>query len=125
MARPEKSDLNRRSARGVHNVGEVSSGVRTSYEVLVSGLRNPRGVDTAANGRLYVAEAGQGGDVCFPGASTEEGGPLRAGLSSRISLIDVSAKSRTDFITGLLSFGGPLFAVGEVGCPSRATRWSP
>ena len=115
IARPEKSDLNRRSARGPHNGGGVPTSDRSSFEVVVSGLRNPRGVDVAGSGRLNVAEAGQGGDVCFPGASTEEGGPLCAGLSSRISLVDVSARSRTDLITGLLSFGGPLFAVGASG----------
>ena len=34
----------------------------TDVEVIASGLRNPRGMDFAPNGDLYVAEAGRGGN---------------------------------------------------------------
>lgn len=82
---------------------------------VVIGLRNPRGLDMSADGKLYVAEGGEAGDVCFEGAETEEGGPQCAGLSSRISRVDVKTGTRSDFITGLLSVGGPLFAIGASG----------
>ena len=82
---------------------------------VVSGLRNPRGLDMSADGKLYVAEGGEAGDVCFEGAETEEGGPMCAGLSSRISRVDVATGTRSDFITGLVSVGGPLFAIGASG----------
>jgi hypothetical protein len=55
------------------------------YDVVTTGLRNPRGVALSADGKVYVAEAGDSGNVCFQGASTEQGGPLCAGPSSRIS----------------------------------------
>ena len=85
------------------------------YSTVVDGLRNPRGLDVSANGTLYVAEAGEAGDVCFEGIETEEGGDLCGGLSSRISHIDVRAGTREDFITDLASAGGPLFAIGASG----------
>jgi hypothetical protein len=85
------------------------------FTTVVSGLRNPRGLDFSANGTLYVAEGGVAGDVCFPGAETEEGGPLCGGTSGRISQVDVKAGTRSDFITGLASIGGPLFAIGPSG----------
>jgi hypothetical protein len=86
-----------------------------SYETVVSGLRNPRGIDFSANGKLYVAEGGQAGSVCFAGAATEEGGPECAGLTARISRVDTRTGTRTDYITGLVSVGGPLFAIGVSG----------
>jgi hypothetical protein len=48
---------------------EVTSGVKT----VATGLDNPRGLDFAPNGALYVTEAGRGGDEpCFPGLGGEE-----------------------------------------------------
>ena len=83
--------------------------------VVVNGLANPRGLAFSADGKLYVAEAGQAGDVCFAGVGTEEGGPLCAGFSGRISRVDTAAGTRNDYISGLLSIGGPLFAIGATG----------
>lgn len=85
------------------------------YTVVVSGLRNPRGLAINAAGTLFVAEAGEAGAVCFAGLTTEEGGPTCAGSSSRISRINTVTKKRSDYATGLLSVGGPLFAIGASG----------
>ena len=39
-----------------------------SWEVVVNGLDNPRGLNFGPLGRLYIAEAGRGGDgMCGPG----------------------------------------------------------
>ena len=46
---------------------------------------------------------------------TEEGGPLCVGLSARISRVDTVSGTRSDFITGLVSAGEPLFAIGASG----------
>ena len=85
------------------------------YQTVVDGLRNPRGLDVSADGKLYVAEGGESGDVCFDGIGTEEGGTLCVGLSARISRVDTASGTRSDFITGLVSVGGPLFAIGASG----------
>jgi len=82
---------------------------------IVQGLRNPRGLDVAANGMLYVAEGGEAGNVCFPGEETEEGGPLCGGMSGRISAVDVNAGTRSTLVDGLFSIGGALFAIGPSG----------
>jgi hypothetical protein len=92
------------------------------YTTIVDGLRNPRGIDFSADGKLYVAESGEAGDVCFTGIPTEEGGTLCAGLSSRISRVDVRAHTRRDYITGLVSVGGPLFAIGASGLGVRGNQ---
>jgi hypothetical protein len=89
------------------------------YETVVDHLRNPRGLDLAANGTLYVAEGGESGansdPTCFAGASTEEGGELCGDMSSRISAVDPRTGTRTDLVTDLVSVGGPLFAIGASG----------
>ena len=89
------------------------------YQTVVDGLRNPRGLTMSYDGKLFVAEGGEGGSVCFPGASPEGGGDLCAGLSSRISRISPRTGARTDYITGLVSLDGPLFAVGATGVAAR------
>jgi hypothetical protein len=87
---------------------------RAPYETVVEGLRNPRGI-AMSDGKLYVAESGEGGDVCFAGVTGPEGGDFCVGLSGRISRINTRSGRRTDVVTGLLSLDGPLFAVGATG----------
>jgi len=93
-----------------------------AFDTVVSGLRNPRGLDFSADGKLYVAEAGEAGSVCFTGIPTEEGGQLCAGLSARISRVDVVSHVRRDYKTGLVSIGGPLFAIGASGLAVRGNQ---
>jgi hypothetical protein len=51
------------------------------YEVIATGLDNPRGLDFGPDGALYVAEAGRGGDgPCIAGP---EGGRYATGLLER------------------------------------------
>jgi hypothetical protein len=45
--------------------GSVSAAAEPPFEVVASGLDNPRGLVFAHNGALYVAEAGRGGDISF------------------------------------------------------------
>lgn len=97
-------------------------GASPGYSVVASGLANPRGVSFSADGKLYVAEAGEAGSVCFEGMGTEEGGPLCAGFSAGISRIDTSTGRRSPYISGLLSIGGPLFAIGATGVAVKGNQ---
>lgn len=53
--------------------------------VVASGLSNPRSVTWSA-GRLYVAEAGNGGSDC-PGLMGPDGGPTCVGRTGSIAQI--------------------------------------
>ena len=70
-------------------------------EVLATGLDNPRGLAFGPDGRLYVAEAGRGGDgPCFAGPE----GPSCFGLSGAVTRINVDRGGQTRVLTGLPSF---------------------
>src|SRR5262245_12659566 len=62
---------------------------------VAAGLDSPRGLAFLPDGTLAVAEAGHGGDVCFPG-----GGPC-LGTSGQISTIDLGDGSHTPIVSGL------------------------
>ena len=46
-----------------HTTGGGGAGLLPAGHVLASGLDNPRGITIAADGRIYVAEAGRGGSA--------------------------------------------------------------
>lgn len=59
-------------------------GYAAEWQVIATGLNNPRGLDFSPNGALYVAEAGTGGDgPVVQGAE----GPVHFGLSGSITRI--------------------------------------
>ena len=71
------------------------------WTVVASGLNNPRGLDFAPNGALYIAEAGIGGDgPTVPGAE----GPMQFGLSGSVTKVVKGVQTR--IVTGLPSLGG-------------------
>jgi len=71
------------------------------FEVVASGLDNPRGLVFAHNGALYVAEAGRGGDgPCL----TSVEGDLCFGLSGAITQVLDGVQTRV--VTGLPSKAG-------------------
>lgn len=72
-----------------------------TWTVVAAGLNNPRGLDFAPNGALYVAEAGVGGDgPTIPGAE----GEMHFGLSGSVTKVFKGQQTRV--ITGLPSLGG-------------------
>ena len=84
----------------------------TTWDVVVSGLDNPRGVAFGPDGALYIAQAGSGGDgPCGPGPE----GTRCYGESGVISRYDVRSGGVTDVVTGLPSLAtedGQMFAIG-------------
>jgi len=70
------------------------------FEVVASGLDNPRGLAFAHDGALYIAEAGRGGDgPCLPNPS--EGGERCFGRSGAITQVLDGVQTR--IVTGLPS----------------------
>jgi hypothetical protein len=72
------------------------------WKVVASGLDNPRGLDVAKNGDIWIAEAGRGGaGPCQPGE--EEGSPPSCfGSSGAFTLVHKGWQKRV--VTGLPSF---------------------
>ena len=63
----------------------IGVGRAADWPVVASGLDNPRGLDFAPNGALYIAEAGRGGDgPTIPGA---ENNVLHFELSGAITRV--------------------------------------
>jgi hypothetical protein len=84
----------------------------TTWQVVVSGLDNPRGLAFGPEGALYIAQAGRGGDgPCGPGPQ----GIRCYGNSGTISRYDPRTGNTTDVVTGLPSLAteeGQMFALG-------------
>ena len=93
VAAPSASAARATAAPATHSrIGTV--------KVVASGLDNPRGL-AFVGGHLYVAEAGHGGTLCFPGG---EEGDQCAGLTSGISKIENGRHRRV--VDGLISLAG-------------------
>ena len=57
----------------------------SAWDIVASGLDNPRDLDFAPNGALYIAEAGRGGNgPTIPGGG---GGVLQFGLSGGVTRV--------------------------------------
>jgi hypothetical protein len=69
------------------------------WEIVATGLNNPRGLDFAPNGALFVAEAGVGGDG--PTVVGGDGVPMKFGLSGSITRVFKGTQER--IVTGLPS----------------------
>lgn len=83
---------------------------------VASGLDSPRGLAFLPNGTLMVAEAGHGGDVCFPDGTC-------AGTSGRVSAIDVATGAHSAVATGLISALDPEGgAIGIDGLSAQGGR---
>jgi len=77
------------------------------HHVVASGLANPRHLDFGPDGKLYIAEAGSGGDGdCVPGP---EGDPICFGHSGAVTQVTLdesgAALTQTRVVSGLVSVG--------------------
>jgi len=77
---------------------------------VATGLDSPRGLLITPSGRLLVAEAGHGGDVC----GSIPAGPICIGLSSEISTVDPATGTHTPLVTGLYSRSVPTQGITGV-----------
>lgn len=95
------------AAGSVRAAGSSSAGVR----VVAHGLNNPRGIAVAADGEVFVAQAGKAGPVCIGKGQNQQCG----GFSSQISKIQNGDVVRVS--GGFLSVGGKdgSFTVGADG----------
>ena len=90
----------------------LTTAAAATWQVVVSGLDNPRGLAFGPEGGLYIAQAGSGGDgPCGPGPE----GTRCYGNSGAISRYDPKTGNVTDVVTGLPSLAteeGQMFAIG-------------
>jgi hypothetical protein len=90
----------------------LSTVAATTWQVVVSGLDNPRGLAFGPEGALYIAQAGRGGDgLCGPGPE----GVRCYGDSGAITRFDPKTGATSEVVTGLPSLAteeGQMFAIG-------------
>ena len=98
-------------------LGVLASGAgAATITQVASGLDSPRGLAFMPNGTLMVAEAGHGGDVCFPD------GPC-IGTSGQVSAIDIVTGAHSAITSGLVSVLDPEGgAVGIDGLSAQGGR---
>jgi hypothetical protein len=70
------------------------AGAQAGWEVVASGLNNPRGLAFGPDGALYVAEAGAGGSDCFAPDPGDPAFVLCTGLSGGVTRIWNGAQTR-------------------------------
>jgi len=82
---------------------QANKGSGNGWKGVASGLDNPRGIDVAKNGDIWITEAGRGGaGPCVPGE--EQGSPPTCfGNSGAFTLVHHGWQKRV--VTGLPSFG--------------------
>jgi len=103
------------------SLGPLASAAVT-VEVVATGLNNPRGIDVAPNGDVYVAEAGKGGNgPCFPGP---EGGEVCFGATGAVTAIENGDGEQHRVVTGLPSIADQTgaFAIGPSDVDFRGRR---
>lgn len=96
----------------------ASEAASHAYDVVASGLDNPRGLATGPEGALYVVEAGEGGDEGpIPGPF----GPAFYGTSGAVTRVAGGVQTR--IVTGLSSFanddGGNAFGPHDISMIGR------
>jgi hypothetical protein len=101
--------------------GRGAQAAKATVTTVVSGLDNPRDLAFAADGALYVAEAGHGGKNCF---TIPQAGTTCVGFTSAISRVNVARSSARRVVSGFVSVAGPdgSAATGLDGISIRGER---
>ena len=102
------------------SLGPLASAAVT-VEVVATGLNNPRGLDVAPNGDVYVAEAGKGGSgPCIAGGEGES----CLGATGSITAIENGNEEQHRVVTGLPSLApeGGVAALGPSDVDFRGPR---
>jgi hypothetical protein len=94
------------AALAVSAFASTAASVAATVTPVASGLDNPRGLSFGPDGRLYVAEAGNGGEeACLPPEQAGEE-PFCIGFTGGIGAIDVSSGNHRRVVSNLVSFAG-------------------
>ena len=88
---------------GFAGVAQADSG-SFALQVVAAQLRNPRGMTVAADGTIYVAEAGRAGGKCITVGEGEETFEMCYGATSAVTRVRNGRQTRV--ISGLPSLGG-------------------
>jgi hypothetical protein len=87
-------------ANGTHPGRTAAEGTAATFKVVASGLNNPRQLNFAKNGKLYITEAGSGGThKCVPGPE----GMVCWGPSGSVTVVSKNGHQQR-VITGLPSY---------------------
>jgi len=89
--------------------------------VIADGLNNPRGLFYAADGTLYIAEAGLSGDL----QADSNFGPVSYGLTARVLAVAPDGGEATVVVDGLLSSNAfeNVVGVNAIYVTDRDMRW--
>ena len=81
---------------------QASKGDGHGWKIVASGLDNPRGLDIAKNGDIWIAESGKGGTgPCVASPEDPESPPVCFGLSGAFTVVHKGYQKRV--VTGLPS----------------------
>jgi hypothetical protein len=81
---------------------QAHKGDGSAWKVVASGLDNPRGLDIAKNGDLWIAEAGRGGEgPCVASPEDPESPPVCFGASGAFTVVHKGKQARV--VSGLPS----------------------
>jgi hypothetical protein len=82
---------------------QANKGDGNGWKVVASGLDNPRGLDVAKNGDIWIAESGKGGaGPCVASPEDPESPPVCFGLSGAFTVVHKGWQKRV--VSGLPSF---------------------
>ena len=96
-------------------------------EVIASGLNSPRGIDVDAQGNVYVAEAGVGGDDCVSALAGEGGEDAEFcfGTSGQVTIIDAEGNQTValDNLTSYEFSEGEFIGPQDVALAADGSGW--
>ncbi|MFW6074725.1 MAG: ScyD/ScyE family protein [Chloroflexota bacterium] len=92
--------------QAISDIAEPFDGGGPDLDVVADGLNSPRDIEFGADGTMYVAEAGVGGDECFTGEGPEGETEICYGMTGQLTA--VSEDETSAFASGI-----PSIAYGE------------
>ena len=103
----------------------IPAGADEAYDVVASGLNNPRHLSIGTDGNLYVAESGTGGTILAGSNPENSEETVYFGRSGSVTRVNLSTGATTKVLTNLPSVapeGGPG-AIGPTDVEQQGTRF--